>query len=896
MQRIFRFLMLLLTAALVACGGGGEATGVNPNQATLVTTAGTTLILPVGIARDYKISGGAPPYRINNTDQAIAVGQISGNTLTIGTVAAGAVTLNVLDYSGASVSIAVQVGSSTPLYTTAPGSLMVGVGSNVARTFWIGGGAAPYTVEGGDSNVALVQMVGATQWQVTGVATGSTTVKIRDAAGVEVSISLAVGSPELRISPTDLAMPVGLEAVAKLSGGQPPYRVAGGIPAAITVTIQGDELHIKGSLASELDVSVMDAAGQIVKVKVKINTATTSIRLSPSAVSVSENDSQSIQFSIFGATGATCVFTSDPTFLQPATPGCLNRNTITLETGTRGSRCVDGDKHVTLTVVDADRSTATADVTIVDNGSCSNFSVLPASTEVRTGEVKQLTLTGGSGSYVVASDNARVATASASGGVVIVTGGTTAGNAIITIRDQSDTSKVISLPVKVVADAVAVLTTSPQTLSVNSGASSDVLISGGSGNFDLAVSNTQIASVVASGRTLRVTGGTTLGTATVTIRDQADITRTVTITVTVTANGVSLLTASPQSLTIQSGAAADILLAGGSGNFDFAVSSSAVATAVLDGNKLTITAGTVTGLATVTVRDKADATRIVVIDVLVTAATAPVTPMTAAPASATGSVQETLRFVLQNGTAPFTVVVSNPSIAIASVTGNNVDASLRGAGKATLVVTDARGQTINIEVTANQAQSASLRFAPSAFEVGEDSLAPITLTVFGGTPPYRALTSDLTLSNVAVNGDTFTVGLGTRSNRCINPVKDDGTYIPRGFFDVILTVVDSGGAFATSTMTIRDNGTGMPGNCPQGLALSTTAGATTSILVGSSRTFSIRGGSLPYTVASSNVAVATAALSSEAGLSITGLVAGTATVTIRDAAGATNTITVTVTN
>lgn len=824
MQKIFRILVLMLTTALVACGGGGGSSGSNPNQTTLVTTAGTEVILPVGAAREYQINGGVPPYRVGNTEQAIAIGQVSGNTLAIGAVSAGSTKINVFDNSGASVAIDVKVGSSVPLYTTAPSSLTIGVGANVARTFWVGGGGAPYTVEGGDSNVAVVQMLSGTQWKVTGVAKGSTTIKIRDAAGVEVSIGLEVGSPELTISPTDLVIPVGLDAVAKISGGQPPYRVAGGIPAAITAVIQGDELHIKGSLASELDISVIDAAGQTVKVKVEINTATTSIRLSPSQVSVSENDTQPIQFSIFGATGAICVFTSDPTFLQPTVPGCATRTTVTLETGTRGSRCVTNTTPVLLTVVDANRSVGTAQITIVDNGSCGNLSVLPASAQVQTGATTQLVLKGGSGRYVVSSDNPRVATATASGVVVVVTGGAIAGNATITIRDESDVSKVVTLPV-----TVAVGTTP----------------------------------------------------------------------------GLPGLTTSPQTVTLQSGASADVLLSGGSGKYDFAVSNSAMASATLTGNKLTITAGAVNGTATVTVRDQADQLSTAVITVTVTAGAGPVKPMTASPSAATGSVQETLRFVLQNGTAPFTVQVSSPAVAEVAPMGATesiLEVKLLGAGKTTLVVTDANKQTINVEVTVIQGEVASLRFAPSAFEIGEDSLDPVVLTVFGGTPPYRAITSDLTLSSVAVtkvsnstNEHAFTVGLGTRSNRCINPVDSSEKYIPRGSFDVTLTVVDSGGSFATSTMTIRDNGTGMPGTCPQPLALSTTAGTATSILLGSSRTFSIRGGTQPYTVASGNPAVAPVVLSSQAGLSITGLTAGTAKVTIRDAAGATSTIDVTVT-
>lgn len=843
MQKIFRIWMLMLTAALVACGGGGGSSGANPNQQVLVTTAGSEVILPVGAARDYQISGGVPPYRVGNTEQAIAVGQISGNTLTIGAASAGDTKINILDHSGASVAISVKVGSSVPLYTTAPSSLMIGVGANVARTFWVGGGGAPYTVEGGDSNVAIVQMIGGTQWRVTGVAKGTTSVKIRDTAGVEVLIALEVGSPELRISPTDLTIPVGLEARAKLSGGQPPYSVAGGIPAAITATIQGDELIIKGNLASKLDVSVMDAAGQIVKVNVEVNTATTSIRLSPSQVVVSENDTQPIQFTVFGAVGPICVFTSDPSFLQATVPGCATRSTVTLETGTRGSRCVNGSQSVLLTVVDENRSVGTADITIADNGSCGKLEVLPATAQLQTGTTMQLALKGGSGSYIVSSDNPRVATATAFGVVVTVTGGSVAGSATITIRDESDVSKVVTLPVT-------------------------------------------------------VTAGTTPG-----------------------GGGGTALTASPQTLSLGSGTSADVLLSGGSGKFDFATSNSAIATAVLAGNKMTVTAGANTGSATITVRDQADATRSVVIPVTVTAGPAPINPMTASPSAATGSVSEKLQFLLQNGTAPYSVVVSNPSIATVTlpVVANLVNVELKQAGQATLVVTDANGQTLNIQVTANQAQQASLRFAPSAFEIGEDSLQPVTLTVFGGTGPYRAVTSDLTLSDVAVRTDQatglteFTVGLGTRKNRCINPVTPSttttttdpatgtsttvtvaGEYIPRGSFDVILTVIDTGGAFATSTMTIRDNGSGMPGTCPAVTGFTTTAGAATTVLLGSSRVFSIFGGTAPYTVLSSNPAVVTAALSSQAGFSITGLTAGTATVTIRDAAAGTVTIAVTV--
>jgi hypothetical protein len=133
---------------------------------------------------------------------------------------------------------------------------------------------------------------------------------IRDATGAEngiKGIAVKVGAPELRISPDKLTIPVGIQGIGKISGGQPPYKVAGGIPAAIRATVVNDELRIVGDLESKLDVTVADATGQTVKIEVEINVSTTGIRLSPSALVVSENDAQPIDFTIFGAVGDLCL-------------------------------------------------------------------------------------------------------------------------------------------------------------------------------------------------------------------------------------------------------------------------------------------------------------------------------------------------------------------------------------------------------------------------------------------------------------------------------------------------------------------------------------------------------------------------------------------------------------
>lgn len=441
MRKILHFFWLMVALSLAACGGGGGSPGANPNQPTLVTTAGTSQVIPVGASRDFDISGGVPPYRVGAADAAIAVAVVNGKKLTIGGAAAGTATVSVLDFKGDKVDIAVRVGSSIPLYTTAPTSLTVGVGPAASRTFLIGGGGAPYTVQGSDGNVALVQMVGADRWTVTGVAIGSTTVKIRDAAGTEVSVSVTVGSPELRISPTDLTIPVGVPAMAKISGGQPPYIVAGGIPAAITAEIKnGDELHITGNLVAELDLSVADATGKTVKVAVKITTDTTQIRLSPNALVISEVDDQPLVFGVFGAVGPYCVFSSSPALLQVVGNPCTTDNAFLIDTGTRGSRCVAQDTDVKITILDSARSIGESVVTIRNNGTgCGNtgFAVVPSALALGEGTTNTAAVVGGSGSYATSSSNSAVATATVAGDLLTVTG-TGAGSATITVVDLAD--------------------------------------------------------------------------------------------------------------------------------------------------------------------------------------------------------------------------------------------------------------------------------------------------------------------------------------------------------------------------------------------------------------------------------------------------------------------------
>jgi hypothetical protein len=381
--------VLACVAMLAACGGGGGSPGSNPNQGALSVGAVTAVTLMPGEARDLPVSGGVPPYRVVSTEQAIAVATLDGNRLIIGGQNAGSTQVTVSDYAGQSVQLSVTVGTSIPLYTTAPAALSLGVGPTEARTFRVAGGVKPYVITGSAPLVATVTQLDAEQWRIQGVAIGNMTVRIRDAAGTELEVAVTVGSPELRISTDSLTLPIGIPATVVLSGGQKPYSVAGGIPSAIQVRLvpgSDSEFEILGLLATgDVDVVFSDATGKTVKTKVTINTATTQIRVSPSAIALAEQSGFAVKFNVFtAAKGDLTVFSSNPgrVAISAVTKPEFNPDGTVKTFGSfvgtvSGTACVAENTAVTLTVIDSNGSVGNATVTVVDVGNQSATNPCP---------------------------------------------------------------------------------------------------------------------------------------------------------------------------------------------------------------------------------------------------------------------------------------------------------------------------------------------------------------------------------------------------------------------------------------------------------------------------------------------------------------------------------------
>jgi hypothetical protein len=273
-------------------------------------------------------------------------------------------------------------------------------------------------------------------------------------------------------------------------------------------------------------------------------------------------------------------------------------------------------------------------------------------------------------------------------------------------------------------------------------------------------------------------------------------------------SGAALFTTAAEKITILPSEVQTYTIGGGVGGYTATSSNVALASVTSSGSSFSIKGGA-SGSAQVVIRDSSGAT--VLIEVTVTSAST--TPIAILPGDSTGSVGDTLTFSITGGTSPYTVSNNNPSIATVVSSTNSFTANLQSVGSTDVTVIDARNNSIKVKVTA-LASSALLRISPAIITVSEDSTNDIPLVIFSGTGPYKAFTSNLVLSSVPIGsitqvagGTTFNVGLGSKNNRCMTS-SPTGIVILGGVYAVTLTVIDSNGASATTTMNIKDNSKG----------------------------------------------------------------------------------------
>jgi hypothetical protein len=203
------------------------------------------------------------------------------------------------------------------------------------------------------------------------------------------------------------------------------------------------------------------------------------------------------------------------------------------------------------------------------------------------------------------------------------------------------------------------------------------------------------------------------------------------------------------------------------------------------------------------------------------------------------------------------VTTSNSQVATASVSGNKLTITAGSFGSAMLNVRDATGTLLVVTVTvAGEAPVPLYSTAPANVTLAAGS-AP-TYQIEGGTAPYIASTSNADVAQASIVGG--------------NKLQIEG--ISAGVADII--VFDRVGASFKVGATVG-GGTGI-------VPLYSTAPEAITVGIGAEPTYKIAGGAAPYTVTSSNVAVATVTQTSNT-FSVKGVAAGQGVVSIRDTNG-----------
>lgn len=240
------------------------------------------------------------------------------------------------------------------------------------------------------------------------------------------------------------------------------------------------------------------------------------------------------------------------------------------------------------------------------------------------------------------------------------------------------------------------------------------------------------------------------------------------------------------------------------------------------------------------------------------------------PLKAVGAASITLvptelnRIEITGGTRPYTASSSNNAVALASISDNILSvAAIRGdLAPITVTVTDAKNNKTTLAVTVtNSPQQGNFTLSERVFSILPG--ASKTITISGGTAPYTAASMSPLVASVSVNGNALTVtGLSEGANAEIK-------------------VFDSKGVTQTATVTVA-----APIPSASGLALFSNMPSNLSLRPRDSVTYTIGGGTPPYSVTSTNTAVIAAEVRGAALILQTGI-AGNATVTVTDSASRT---------
>lgn len=734
-----------------------------------------------------------------------------------------------------------------PLYTTAAQRVLVAPGATL--NFQIGGGVPNYVAT--SSSAAAKATVSGKELVIVGVSGGTATITVADASGTKVTIDVTVGTGVdfFTSAPESLTLALGQSSSSfQIGGGSGVYRVNSSNPQVVSVTQNGASFVIVGVSAGSATVTASDSVGASKTITVQIGSGIDLFSTAPSSIVVPVGTSSSV-YSIGGGSQVYSISSSNQAV---ATVGIANRNEF-IVTGKTGGTAV-------VTVKDSLGASVTVNVVV---GSANRlFSTASANVSVEVGGSNIYKVGGGNTIYSVGSSNSAVANATLSGTDLTITGVSQGiATVIVTDSDGANLSIVVTVGTGV---PTPLFSTAGTSLIVATGTSPTFTVGGGKAPYDVSTSNAALISASIAGATLKISG-LAEGNGTVVITDANGTRLTINVAV---GSGVvvPLYSTAPSSVTVAPNATASYTVGGGTAPYTFTSSNVAVATVNGSGKNFSIT-GVIDGTANVVVRDAVGST----ITIAVTISNGPKTPLfTTAPANITIGVAAPVTYSIGGGKAPFSVTSSNTTVATVSLGTNAFSVTGVAAGAGSVVVRDAEGSLVTINYTVATGPQVPL-FTTAPPSIVTTAGAVSAYTASGGTGPYAASSSNVAVATVT---GSFTSGFSI-------------TGVGPGTANIV--VRDTVGGTVSINVTIASSSTGTP------VALFTSAPASLNIAVGGGAlTYTISGGTAPYTVTSGNPAAISTSQPSSTSFTISGIAVGNGNVTVRDSVGASVTVSVAV--
>lgn len=578
----------------------------------ILSVSTNNLLLAVGERYLLNAIGGEGNYVWSNSDPSIAT---VDNTGVVSAVAAGSATITLMDSTGESINIYVEVREINISASTT--NLSVGQSGLQLRAL---GGMAPYTWVSDNSTILDVDQNGL----VSALSAGSATISVTDQDGFSGSLVFSVGN-SLSVNQSNATLTIGNSITLVASGGAGGYSWTSNNSSIASVTVSGEISAVSAGTAT---ITVTDSMGQSADVVIDVSNSL-SISSSNTTLLVSDpvlqiNASGGIAPYVWSVNDTSRASINSSGLLTPLAAGMVtvtitdaNSNTASLDININVENLTINTTNVLLAPGETYQLTAAGgdanyswssnnssiaavnstgrisansvgSVTIIlSDGSGQNVFinveirevfVNASSTNVQFGNTLVLSASGGSAPYLWHSSNSSIASVNSSG--LLTANG--AGSVTVTVTDADGFSGNIAISV-----SAPNLTISQSSGLIGIDNNLQLNANGGDGSYSWSSSNNSVASVSSSGR---VTGNG-VGTTTITVRDGLGTSRTANIEVrNVTLSGATSITVGDPSIQISA--------SGGGGSYSWSSSNNSVASINNSGQVTAVAAGSATITAT----------------------------------------------------------------------------------------------------------------------------------------------------------------------------------------------------------------------------------------------------------------------------------------------------------